>query len=172
MCGIAGIMYRGVGQVFDTGEALIQMLDGCQHRGPDSTGFALYAPEQSGRLKMRFFLDALGEPAGQGAVDAIRQRLTELGAIVEEEAKVGDNYRVTVRFGGDVQKLSYEMEHAAKVISIGASLEIGYFRTTSPSRWLAKLRGAYALSVSPWTRSVHRALSALTPRCGFFPKTR
>lgn len=124
MCGIAGIMYRGVGQVFDTGEALIQMLDGCQHRGPDSTGFALYAPEQSGRLKMRFFLDTLGEPAGQGAVDVIRQRLTELGAIVEEEAKVGDNYRVTVRFGGDVQKLSYEMEHAAKVISIGASLEI------------------------------------------------
>ena len=41
MCGIAGIMYKGTEGVFDTGEALIRMLDGCQHRGPDSTGFAL-----------------------------------------------------------------------------------------------------------------------------------
>ena len=31
---------------------------------------------------------------------------------------------MTVHFDGDVQKLSYEMEHAAKVISIGTSLEI------------------------------------------------
>jgi glutamate synthase domain-containing protein 1 len=124
MCGIAGIMYRGAGETFDTGEALIRMLDGCQHRGPDSTGFALYAPEPSGRLKLRFFLDRFSEGDGQGAIDAIQQRLGELGAIVEEEAHIGDNYRVTVRFGGDVQKLSYEMEHAAKVISIGTSLEI------------------------------------------------
>jgi len=124
MCGIAGIMYRGVDQVFDTGDALIRMLDGCQHRGPDSTGFALYAPELSGRLKLRFFLDRLNQGGGHGAIDAIRHRLGELGAIVEEEAQVGDNYRVTVGFSGDVQKLSYEMERAAKVISIGTSLEI------------------------------------------------
>ena len=124
MCGIAGVMYRGVGQSFDTGEALIKMLDGCQHRGPDSTGFALYAPEQSGRLKMRFFLDRLTEGDSQDSINNIRQRLGELGAVVEEEAQVGDNYRVTVRFEGDIQKLSYEMEHAAKVISIGTSLEI------------------------------------------------
>ena len=124
MCGIAGVMYRGVGQNFDTGEALIQMLDGCQHRGPDSTGFALYAPEQSGRLKMRFFLDRLTEGDSQDSINTIRQRLGELGAVVEEEAQVGDNYRVTVCFGGDIQKLSYEMERAAKVISIGTSLEI------------------------------------------------
>lgn len=124
MCGIAGVMYRGVGQSFDTGEALIKMLDGCQHRGPDSTGFALYAPEQSGRLKMRFFLDSLTEGDSQDSINTIRRRLGELGAIVEEEAQVGDNYRVTVGFSGDVQKLSYEMEHAAKVISIGTSLEI------------------------------------------------
>jgi glutamate synthase domain-containing protein 1 len=124
MCGIAGIMYRGVDQMFDTGDALIRMLDACQHRGPDSTGFALYAPELSGRLKLRFLLDRSSEGGSQGAIDAIRHRLEELGAVVEEEAQVGDNYRVTVGFSGDVQKLSYEMEHAAKVISIGTSLEI------------------------------------------------
>ncbi len=43
MCGIAGIMYKTRGTLGDTGKALIDMLDGCQHRGPDSTGFACTA---------------------------------------------------------------------------------------------------------------------------------
>ena len=44
MCGIAGIMYKGsgTGAGTGTGQALIDMLDGCQHRGPDATGFVLY----------------------------------------------------------------------------------------------------------------------------------
>ena len=41
MCGIAGIMYKGQAADAEVGKALIAMLDGCQHRGPDSTGFAL-----------------------------------------------------------------------------------------------------------------------------------
>lgn len=69
-------------------------------------------------------MDRLTEGDSQDSINNIRQRLGELGAVVEEEAQVGDNYRVTVRFEGDIQKLSYEMEHAAKVISIGTSLEI------------------------------------------------
>ena len=122
MCGIAGIMYRGGGQSFDTGEALIQMLDGCQHRGPDSTGFALYGAAQPGQLKLRFFLD--NEQDSEEIVQTIRRRLSELGAVIKEEAQVSDNYRVTVAYRDDVQKLAYEMEHTAKVVSIGSSLEI------------------------------------------------
>jgi len=122
MCGIAGIMYRGMGQSFDTGKALVQMLDACQHRGPDSTGFALYGAAQSGKLKLRFFLD--NEQNSEETMQTIRRRLSELGAVIKEEAQVGDNYRVTVAYGDDVQKLAYEMEHAAKVVSIGSSLEI------------------------------------------------
>ena len=56
MCGIAGIMYRGSDQSFHTGQALIQMLDGCQHRGPDSTGYALYGEEHRNELKLRFLV--------------------------------------------------------------------------------------------------------------------
>jgi len=118
------VMYRGSDKEFGTGEALIRMLDGCQHRGPDSTGFALYSPEASGRLKLRFFIDPTSESSDAAAIEAIRGRLIDLGADIEEEAHAGDNYRVTIRYDGDVQKLSYEMEHAAKVISIGTSLEI------------------------------------------------
>ncbi|MDP6141684.1 MAG: class II glutamine amidotransferase [Arenicellales bacterium] len=122
MCGIAGIMYRGEHAAFETGDALIRMLDGCQHRGPDSTGFALYSPAESGRLKLRFFLGGNGD--GAAAVAAIRERLTALDAQIEEEAQIGHNYQVTIAYDGDVQHLSYEMEHTARVISIGVSLEI------------------------------------------------
>ena len=122
MCGIAGIMYKGAEGVFDTGEALIRMLDGCQHRGPDSTGFALYGKAHPGELKLRFFLGTASD--FETAIDTIRQRLLVLNAAIIDESEIGDNYRVTVRYAGDVQKLAYEMEHTAKVISIGTSLEI------------------------------------------------
>ena len=39
MCGIAGIMLKQGNMKISTGQALVDMLDGCQHRGPDSTRF-------------------------------------------------------------------------------------------------------------------------------------
>ena len=57
MCGIAGILYRANGADQDVGRDLITMLDGCQHRGPDSTGFALYhEPTDDDHLRLRFFV--------------------------------------------------------------------------------------------------------------------
>ncbi|MCK5364379.1 MAG: amidophosphoribosyltransferase, partial [Gammaproteobacteria bacterium] len=122
MCGIAGIMYKTTGSLGATGQALIDMLDGCQHRGPDSTGFALYSPSADDRLRLRFFVGE-GDEAG-AAVERIKASLAEHGASIAEDQIVGNNYRCTVAFTGDIQKLAYAMEHAAKVISIGTSLEI------------------------------------------------
>ena len=45
MCGIAGVLFKNPGLNAKLGETLIEMLDGCQHRGPDSTGFALYGDD-------------------------------------------------------------------------------------------------------------------------------
>ena len=126
MCGIAGIMYKrpqgaSTNQV-STGQALIDMLDGCQHRGPDSTGFALYEQAEPGQLHLRFFV---GEGDGvAAAVEGIKKTLADHDARIVEDAIVGNNYRLTAAFDGDVQKLSYDLEHSAKVISIGQSLEI------------------------------------------------
>jgi glutamate synthase domain-containing protein 1 len=120
MCGIAGIMYKRELMGNRTGQALIDMLDGCQHRGPDSTGFALYGREEPDRLRLRFFI---GDDA-DAAVARIKTTLAEHGAGIVEDQRIGDNYRCTVSFTGDLQKFAYAMEHAAKVISIGSSLEI------------------------------------------------
>lgn len=125
MCGIAGIMFKRADDGLGTGQALIDMLDGCQHRGPDSTGFALYGQEHAGQLKLRFFV---GEgAAAEEAVGLIKEALAAHQARIVEEARVANNYRVVVEFAGDLQKFAYAMEHAApgaKVISLGESLEI------------------------------------------------
>ena len=120
MCGIAGIMYKG--RLLGTGRALVDMLDGCQHRGPDSTGFALYTREEEGRLRLRFFVGEGGE--AETAVARIAEAVAGQGAAIVDEERTGINYRVTVEFDGDVQKFSYAVEQAAKVVSIGSSLEI------------------------------------------------
>ena len=122
MCGIAGIMFKNAGVRNGTGRALIDMLDGCQHRGPDSTGFALYGKAVAGRLRLRFFVGSGSEASG--AIKLIRAALAEHKAEVVEDERIGGNYRVVVAFDGDVQKLSYAMERAATVISIGTSLDI------------------------------------------------
>src|SRR3972149_4198371 len=79
VCGIAGILYKD-GELHELGQALISMLDGCQHRGPDSTGFALYhdmngAPSGH-HLRLRFFVGANG--ASQQTLARIREKLEEL----------------------------------------------------------------------------------------------
>jgi glutamate synthase domain-containing protein 1 len=122
MCGIAGIMFKREAPELSTGQALVQMLDGCQHRGPDSTGFALYAPEAEGRLRLRFLVGEGSEAAE--ATARLKALFAEHGAKVVEDETVGSNYRVTVEFSGDLQQFAYAVEHAAKVVSIGSSLEI------------------------------------------------
>ena len=124
MCGIAGIMFKTIaeGRNLTTGQALVDMLDGCQHRGPDSTGFALYGDALKNQLRMRFFvgIDAEADPA----IAKIKDILADHGAEILEDEVIGINYRVIAGFSGNVQKLAYDLEHAAKVISIGTSLEI------------------------------------------------
>ena len=122
MCGIAGILFKHEVPGLTTGQALIDMLDGCQHRGPDSTGFALYEGAHSGQLRLRFFIGDGDET--QDAIDRIGKALADYDATIVEEEIVGNNYRVIVDFTGNLQKFSYSIEHAAKVISIGSSLEI------------------------------------------------
>ncbi len=121
MCGIAGILYKRPGGG-DTGRDLIDMLDGCQHRGPDSTGFALYGPAHEGELVLRFLIDQ-GEDA-ESSIERIKKILDEQECDILEEKTTANNYRVRVRFSGDLQKFAYAVEHGAEVLSIGSSLEI------------------------------------------------
>lgn len=125
MCGIAGIMFKHNETNRSTGEALIDMLDGCQHRGPDSTGFALYGAPHSGQIKLRFLVGQGAE--ADEAIALIKSALEKHGATLVDDERIGDNYRAIVDMSGDLRAFAYAMEHAApnaKVMSIGESLEI------------------------------------------------
>ena len=115
-------MFKGARDGQPTGESLIGMLDGCQHRGPDSTGFALYGQEYEGELKLRLLVGQ--DQEADEAIERIHQALDENGAAIAREERIGDNYRVAVNFTGELQSFAYAVEHAAKVFSLGESLDI------------------------------------------------
>jgi len=146
MCGIAGIMLKSSSD-FKTGEALVNMLNGCQHRGPDSTGFALYGDAQKNTLKLRLLVGQ-GE-IGVAAITQIKKTLKENDASIIEDQHIGETYRATVNYSGDIQKFSYALEHAAKVVSIGNSLDIikdvGSAEDVDASYDIRKYKGSHGL---------------------------
>lgn len=117
MCGIAGILFKKPVSNQVLGRALADMMDGCQHRGPDSTGFALYENEVAG-LRLRFLVD------DDAAVERIRAALAEHGATIKAERREGSTLVVEVAYDGEIRPFAYAMEHAAKLVSIGTALDI------------------------------------------------
>ena len=121
MCGIAGILYKKKG-THEIGNALIDMLDGCQHRGPDSTGFALYG-EKKEQLQLRFIVP-VDDKAKVEAIKNISTLLEKHNATLVTEETVGCSYQVGVDFGGDLLAFTKDMEDHAKLVSVGHSLDI------------------------------------------------
>ena len=126
MCGIAGIVYKHEPGPVDQG--LLKMLHGCQHRGPDSTGLALYGPGGDD-LILRLFLNAdLCHEAGVWAdrCGRVEQVLTDHGFAIVTSDRDGAFARVSGPFGGDIQPLSYAVEELAgvEIFSAGHALEI------------------------------------------------
>lgn len=123
MCGIAGILFKNCELNVKLGESLIEMLDGCQHRGPDSTGFALYGGvSEESEVVLRFYV---GE--GKVGVENIQKINTALGkfeAVIVGGEHIGGTYRVVVCYEGDLQEFSYAMENSAKLFSVGNRLDI------------------------------------------------
>ena len=107
MCGIAGIIYRD--GTHEIGRDMTRMLQSMKHRGPDSTGYALYGPPNDGLAVMRYTLAGSNTPRDfefderlerhQGRV---LQRLKTAGAdIREHEQETEYAHRVTFAYEGD-----------------------------------------------------------------------
>ena len=132
MCGIAGIIYRD--GTHEIGRDMTRMLQSMKHRGPDSTGYALYGQANDGLAIMRYTLADSNTPRDfefderlerhQGRV---LQRLKAAGADVREHGQETDYaHRVTFAYDGDLKELTDRIEDIpdAEVLSIGRSLEI------------------------------------------------
>jgi len=121
MCGIAGVLFKHQG-AHEIGKTLIEMLDGCQHRGPDSTGFALYGEDKE-QLQLRFIVPTEAEARKQ-AIEAIAALLDKHGASIVSEQSLGCSYRIAVDFNGDLFAFTKDIEDQAKLVSVGHTLDI------------------------------------------------
>ena len=111
------------------------MLQALKHRGPDSTGFALYGSPMADKHVMRFKV-AEQEDVNKG-FDIIHQmkerksivddRMAEMGARIESEEQVTEYaHRYTFSFAGDLKRLADYIEdvEGAEILSIGHALEL------------------------------------------------
>jgi len=121
MCGIAGVLYKQAGS-HEIGKTLINMLDGCQHRGPDSTGFALYGDKKD-LLQLRFIVPT-DEAARKKAIKNIASLLAKHGATIDSEESIGCSYQIAVNFYGDLLDFTKDIEDQAKLVSVGHSLDL------------------------------------------------
>jgi glutamate synthase domain-containing protein 1 len=156
MCGIAGIIYRD-GE-HDIGVDMTRMLQSMKHRGPDSTGYALYGPADTSYL-MRYTLadandarDFEFEERLERNRREVEARLAQLGAKIEEvEFDTEYAFRVKLSYDGDLKMLADYVEDVpgAEVLSLGRSLEIvkdlGDAETVSDQYHLDKMRGTHAI---------------------------
>ena len=135
MCGIAGLIHKG--KSVNIGSELQNMLQALKHRGPDSTGYALYADNDGQNFIMRF---KVGENVGEGSSSVnedssvydsrkklVDNKLSELGAtIVNEERLTPYSFRYEIKYDKDLMEFSKKIESVemVEILSLGKSLEL------------------------------------------------
>jgi glutamate synthase domain-containing protein 1 len=131
MCGIAGIIHRDTES--DIGSEMTRMLQSMKHRGPDSSGYALFGPPTD-LVVIRFKLADANDPRDFDFRDRLERnrlevesRLAKIGATIDRvESETEYAYRATVRYDGDIKALADYLEDVpgCEVLSLGHSLEI------------------------------------------------
>ncbi len=156
MCGIAGIIYRDGAQ--DIGRDMTRMLQSMKHRGPDSTGYALFGPA-SHPVVVRYTLADANDPRDFDFSDRLQRhrgeveaRMRELGATIESvEDETDYAYRAVLHYHGDLKQLADYLEDVpgCEVLSLGHSLEIvkdlGDAETVADQYDLADFTGTHAI---------------------------
>jgi glutamate synthase domain-containing protein 1 len=158
MCGIAGIIYRDGAR--EVGRDMTRMLQSMKHRGPDSTGYALYGPEQDGVVVMRYTLADANTPRDFDFQERLArhqrqvlQRLKTMGAHIKDvEQETEYAYRATFELAnGNLKELADRIEDIrdGEVLSLGHSLEIvkdlGDAETVADQYDLTGFEGTHAI---------------------------
>jgi glutamate synthase domain-containing protein 1 len=158
MCGIAGLIHRD--GVTGVGQEMTAMLLSLRHRGPDSTGFAVYGASTPDEYVMRL---KLAEQEDMTRDHHIRQKIRERQAEVDRMlAEIGAEtveiteatpyaFRYRLRYAGDTRHLAAEIEQieGAEVLSFGSALELikdlGDATQVSEQYGLGAFRGTHAI---------------------------
>jgi methylamine---glutamate N-methyltransferase subunit A len=156
MCGIAGVIHKNGPS--DIGAEITRMLQAMKHRGPDSTGFALYG-QPTERVVMRI---KLADPNSASELDfgerlerhrlELEARLGKVGAMLDRIEIITEYAcRVELDYEGDLKALVDYVEDipGCEVLSIGHSLEIvkdlGDAVSVAEQYGLSTFRGTHAI---------------------------
>jgi methylamine---glutamate N-methyltransferase subunit A len=158
MCGIAGIIYRDHSEGHRVGRDLTKMLQSMKHRGPDSTGYALYrAPTQDIVLRVK-----LADGPANGNIDfeanvarrhrEVEARVRGAGAQILNAEDINEyTLSATLAYEGDLKRLADQVEAVphVEVLSLGHALEIikdlGDARTVGDSYHLDDYFGSHGI---------------------------
>ena len=160
MCGIAGLIYRGKQGAI--GQEMTAMLQALRHRGPDSTGFALYgqADDDPNTHVMRFKVAEQEDlKKGFDIHHQIRERrarvddrLQEMGAeVLKRDEATEYAFRYFFRYDGELRRLVDYIEDIkdAEILSVGQALELikdlGDATTVCGQYALAGFKGTHAI---------------------------
>jgi len=158
MCGIAGLIHKG--KTSNIGSEMTSMLQALKHRGPDSTGFAVYGEPSSGEYIMRVKVAEKEDiEKGHGILDKIDARIKELEKrLSDHKAKVKEKKKVTeyalryiISHDGDTEKMARYIEEitGVEILSLGNGLELikdlGDAGVVSEQYNLDKFKGTHAI---------------------------
>lgn len=132
MCGIAGLIHKGKSS--NVGE-MTAMLQALKHRGPDSTGYAVYGEPTEGDYVLRLKVAEAEDMAkGRGIHQVLADRITEVEAIMQEHGvtvKTKEHateyaLRYLISHEGDTTALAEHIEETdgVEILSLGNGLEL------------------------------------------------
>ncbi len=133
MCGIAGLIHKGKSS--NVGGEMTAMLQALKHRGPDSTGYAVYGKPTEGDYIMRLKVAEADDMArGRGVHQVIKDRIGEVESILSEHgATIKDRQdateyalRYVLSHDGDTAKMAEHIEETSgvEILSMGSGLEL------------------------------------------------
>jgi hypothetical protein len=158
MCGIAGLIHRG--KRSNVGAEMTSMLQSLKHRGPDSTGFAVYGSANPGDYVMRVKVAEQEDmKGGHGVNDLLESRIAELdkrldwhGAKVKEQKRVLPYaLRYVLSHEGDTEDMAKHVEEieGVEILSFGNGLELikdlGDATVVSGQYGLGSFEGTHAI---------------------------
>ena len=135
MCGIAGIIHKG--KSTNVGGEMQKMLQSLKHRGPDSTGYALYGVGGSKDYILRF---KVGENVKEGSSaviednsvyqerkERVNSEITSTGSKILDQKQITPySFRYVIKTGDDLLDLAKNIESVemTEILSLGKSLEL------------------------------------------------
>ncbi|MCR9145998.1 MAG: glutamine amidotransferase [Rhodobacteraceae bacterium] len=158
MCGIAGLIHKGKSSA--VGSEMTAMLQALKHRGPDSTGYAVYGTPTEGDFIMRLKVaEAEDRAKGRGVHQLIRDRIAVVEEILKEhgaqvkskDAATEYALRYVLSMTGDVAAMAEHIEEneGVEILSFGNGLELikdlGDATVVSEQYGLTGFQGTHAI---------------------------